>query len=80
MKTFIVEVIDESKTEFVETLLNEIDGITVKEKKEKVAKKKKREYPKQKKKDDLFANSFGMWKDTNITAKSIRSKAWPKRV
>ena len=40
MKTFIVEVIDESKTEFVETLLNEIDGITVKEKKEKVKRKR----------------------------------------
>jgi hypothetical protein len=50
MKTFIIEVTDDSKTEFVETLLNEIDGIVVREKKEKPHKTKG--------KDDLFANTF----------------------
>jgi hypothetical protein len=68
MKTFIIEVTDDSKTEFAETLLNEIDGIVVKEKKEKPQKTKG--------KDDLFASTFGMWKDRHIDAKELRKKAW----
>jgi hypothetical protein len=67
MKTFIVEVIDNSKAEFVETLLNEIDGIVVKEKKKLSSAKKQVKTNKSPKKEKVFANSFGMWKDTDIT-------------
>lgn len=83
MKTFIVEIIDESKSRFVETLLNEIDGISVKEKQEKKVPKKKvakTKSSKRKKSANLFEHTFGMWKDTDITAASLRAKAWPKRV
>lgn len=81
MKTFIVEITDESKTEFVETLLNQLDGIAFKEKAAKSAKKKssKKKSQKNKKSDELFAESFGMWKDRDIDAKELRKKAWRNR-
>jgi hypothetical protein len=79
MKTFIVEVIDNSKVEFVETLLGEIDGIIVKEKK-KIVSRKPAKANKSTRKEKVFAHSFGMWKDTDITIESIRNKAWPKRI
>ena len=73
MKTFIVEIKDESKAVFVETLLSQLDGVVYEEK---VAIKKKKAA---KKKPVLFEKSFGMWADTDITLESIRAKAWPKR-
>lgn len=79
MKTYIVEVTDESKTEFVETLLSQLDGVAFKEKtKTKSSKKKssKKKSQKDKKSGELFAESFGMWKDRDIDAKELRKKAW----
>ena len=34
----------------------------------------------QEKKAAVFSNSFGMWKDADITTKSIRDKAWRKKI
>lgn|GEM_PF-2785028 len=84
MKTFIVEVTDESKTEFVETLLSQLDGIAFKEKakmrsaKKKSSKKKlqKGKSKKSKTVEELFANTIGIWKDRDIDAKELRKKAW----
>lgn len=28
---------------------------------------------------DVFADTFGMWSDTNITLESIRKKAWRRK-
>ncbi len=79
MKTFIIEVIDNSRTEFVETLLSQLDGIRVKEKKKiSSGKKKKVEAASGAKKNNLFASSFGMWKGRNIDSKKLRENAWRK--
>ena len=80
MRTFIVEVKENSKAVFVETLLNELNGVVVKEQKIKIAAKKNGKVAASKKKDNLFSNSFGMWKDADITLKSIRYKAWGKKI
>ena len=79
MKTFIVEVIDNSRTEFVETLLSQLDGIKVKEKKKTSSgEKKKLKAEAATNKIDLFADSFGMWKGRNIDSKKLRENAWRK--
>jgi len=84
MRTFIVEVMDESKTEFVETLLSQLEGIAFREKrkakpmKEKSSKKKiqKTKPVKGKKVKQLFANTMGMWEGRNIDARELRRKTW----
>ena len=84
MKTFIVEVTDESKVEFVETRLSQLDGVAYKEKqskkKENTKKAKKKsasaKSPKGKSVKEVFAHTLGIWKDRDIDARELRRKAW----
>lgn len=75
MKTFIVEVRDETKTEFVETLLGQLDGVVYEEKQPDKKKSKALKKPK-KEKPELFANTFGMWAGRDIDARELRNMAW----
>ena len=79
MKTLIVEIKDESKTEFVETLLSEIEGITVTEKNKVGLPKKvalKKQAAKRKIASRLFEKTAGMWEGRDIDARELRRKAW----
>jgi hypothetical protein len=77
MKTFIVEVRDESKTEFVETLLGQLDGVVYEEKLS-TKKKKEKGVKKEKGQKGLFENSAGMWEGRDLDAKKLREMAWSR--
>ena len=74
MKTFIVEVRDETKIEFVETLLGQLDGVVYEEKQP--DKKKSKALKKEKKQKGFFENSAGMWAGRDIDARELRNMAW----
>ncbi len=77
MKTFIVEVQDDEKAAFVETLLGQLDGV-VYEQKSVEKKNKKPLIKKDKKQKGFFENSAGMWAGRDIDAKKLREATWTR--
>lgn len=76
MKTFIVEVTDDSKVEFVETLLNQLDFVSVKKDKKETKPLKKKIKKAKKSAVELFSHTIGMWEGRDIDARELRKKAW----